>query len=171
MWYRVIYKSLIFNLNTAIIKLWIVISISLFSAASMASEEDNQAQLTAAFIYQITKYVKWPSLVNNVEKQPIMLCIIGSFKNSTLKHFQLLENKVSQGKKIKLNVITPSAEKLGDTRCEIIFAQQSEWQNYKINELEALSKRSLLIGTTKTFLHEGGMMSLVLVQNKMKIFF
>jgi hypothetical protein len=165
------YKNLIANVNTVVIKLWLVISLSLFSEATLANEEDNQAKLTAAFIYQITKFVKWPSIVQNVETQTISLCLLGDFKSSTLRHFQLLENKVSQGKKIKLNVITSSIAKRENIRCEIFFAQQSEWQNYTANELEALSKQSLLIGSTREFLQNGGMMSLVLVKNKMKIFF
>jgi hypothetical protein len=167
-------KKLILKVKVWYIRFWLILSMSCYSSLALANEEnENKAKLTAAFIYQITKFVEWPALAKENKTTPISLCLIGKMQSSTLHYFQLLESKTSQGRRIILNIILSSKapSELKKVNCEIFYAQQSEWQNYNTNELEALSERSLLIGSTKAFLHNGGMMSLVLVRNKMKIFF
>jgi translation elongation factor P/translation initiation factor 5A len=54
--------------------------------------------------------------------------------------------------------------------CEVLYSTYQEWQVLSNEEIAQLTQTTLLIGSSKKFLKQGGMLALVTVNNKMKIY-
>lgn len=144
-----------------------------FSASIKAQVSlDNKAQLTAAFIYQITKFTFWPDSLYQQNDPAFSICVLGKTNEQLLAHLQELETKSTQGYKIEVVPLHNNAQLLerSGTNCKVLYAADKEWQNLKAEQIDQLTQTTLLIGSSKTFLQQGGMLALLVVNNKMKIF-
>jgi hypothetical protein len=52
----------------------------------------------------------------------------------------------------------------------VLYSTSQEWQILSKEEITRLTQTTLLIGGSKSFLKKGGMLALVTVNNKLKIF-
>ena len=133
---------------------------------------DSEAQLTAAFIYQITKFTQWPEDLFAADNQAFSICILDQQDTPLYKYLSPLESKSTQGRSIEIVLLKNRQalfQRQGDI-CEVLFISNNEWQDLSGQEVKQLSQTSLLIGSSKGFLHKGGMLALIVIENKMKIF-
>lgn len=133
---------------------------------------DTKAQLTAAFIYQITKFTLWPEKIFVANNQSFSICVLGQPDSVLFEYLSALETKSSQGRPIEIVRLKNKQELLErvDNTCEVLFTSTEVWENLSEQEVSQLSQTTLLIGTSKHFLQLGGMLALIVVDNKMKIF-
>ena len=57
-----------------------------------------------------------------------------------------------------------------DVKCDLVYFPENTWQKLSKSQLAEISKATLTIGSNREFLKNGGVLSLILVDNKMKIF-
>lgn len=133
---------------------------------------DNKAQLTAAFIYQITKFTLWPDTLYAQTNPIFTICVLGQTNPRLLGHLRELESKSTHGHQIKVAQLDNKAALLEHSGriCKVLFAADDQWQNFSAQEVEQLTQTTLLIGNSKAFLQQGGMLALLVIDNKMKIF-
>jgi hypothetical protein len=133
---------------------------------------DSKAQLTAAFIYQITKFTQWPEALFAANNQSFSICIMDQQETPLYEYLSALENKSTQGRPIEVVLLKNKQalfERDGNT-CEVLFAANEAWEELSGQEVSQLSQTTLLIGGSKVFLQKGGMLALIVIENKMKIF-
>ncbi|MGS2721440.1 YfiR family protein [Paraglaciecola aestuariivivens] len=133
---------------------------------------DQKAQLTAAFIYRITKFTTWPTSVFSAEMPSFNICVIASPEDSVTRFIADLDNKTTQGYQINVVQLLNKQQLFAQypERCQVIYALEANWLTFTQQEMSELAKTALMIGTSKRFLREGGMLALIVVSNKMKIY-
>lgn|GEM_PF-607835 len=136
--------------------------------AVQAKSRYSVDQLTAAFIYNISKFAKWPSTLSDRE---INICMLGG---KTQKISAFLKRVIA--KKAKTQKITvPEFENANalitamasGAECHLLLFQSNTFSPLNVH---VDKKKTLLIGQSIDFLHQGGMLSLVLENNKMRIY-
>jgi len=143
---------------------------SIFLIIALISTHHSRAEskaspeylVKAAFIYNFAKFVEWPSTVFENASRPLTLCISGddpfgealeSIKGKTIREREL---------SIKHRV---SIEDLG--QCHIIFVDKSENnQSLILNKIKNM--HILSISDTEGFVHRGGIISLIKIENKIR---
>jgi hypothetical protein len=133
---------------------------------------NKKAQLTAAFIYQITKFTKWPAALFGSSNPSFSICLLGREEVQLYQFLGALETKMAQGHVIEVIQIQNKDQlfnRSGDN-CEVLYSTHQQWQGLSKDEIATLTQTTLLIGGNKQFLKQGGMLALVTVNNKMKIF-
>lgn len=135
------------------------------------NNHDILARLRAAFVYNISKFVTWPESDLVSGKYPFKVCII---TKGNAQQFTELQSKKTQGRSIAVSVFknkqqfTLNTEEEGP--CHILFISNSEQREFSQTELASLRPATLLIGKSRHFLENGGMLSLIQVKSKIKIF-
>lgn len=152
----------------------VLINWVLFRAPNIHAVEENQlkAQLTAAFIYQITKFTLWPESFFSINNPTFSICVLGQAEPQLYQYLSELENKSTQGYSIVVRQLTDKQYLLErpENNCEVLYATDEEWENLSKQQIIQLTQTTLLIGTSKRFLERGGMLALIIIDSKMKIF-
>jgi len=144
----------------------IMVWVALFSLSKATAESDYSSAeyaIKAAFLYNLTKFVEWPpEVLSNTDS----FCIAILGRDPFGETIDVLQNKEVRGRKIVVQRVT-TLENLG--RCHILFISNSE--NDRIRSiLERLRNRPILIvGESDDFARQGGMISLVKRENKVKL--
>jgi translation elongation factor P/translation initiation factor 5A len=133
---------------------------------------NKKAQLTAAFIYQITKFTKWPAALFGSSNPSFSICVLGKKETQLYQFLGALETKMAQGHAIEVIQIQNKQQLFNRSgnNCEVLYSTYQEWQVLSNEEIAQLTQTTLLIGSSKKFLKHGGMLALVTVNNKMKIY-
>lgn len=148
-------------------------NIGLFNASVNAQEDLNhKAQLTAAFIYQITKFTLWPEALFTRANPSFSICVLGQVDVELNQYLAELETKSTQGYNIEVVQLQDKQQlfKLSEKNCAVLYATDEQWDSLSKQEIAQLTQTTLLIGTSKHFLQQGGMLALIIIDNKMKIF-
>lgn len=128
-----------------------MLGVALFPASQGRAQQDERA-VRAAFVFNLTKYVSWPS-----DKKRLVIGVVdaGSMGN-VLK--QILEKKVSSGREISI-VVRPSDAELRD--CDVLYFSDSSAARIQ-SFLNRIGSDSILtVGETDQFARAGGTVSLV----------
>lgn len=163
------FKRLVFPCCVALLSIKLV-----FSCTPTQAREslDNKARLTAAFIYQITKFTLWPDTLNAQNPPAFNICVLGQSNPTLFGHLRELESKSTQGQQIEVVQLKNKAQLLAHSgnHCKVLFATDEQLQSLSADQIEQLTQTTLLIGDSKEFLQQGGMLALLVIDNKMKIF-
>ncbi|WP_163834790.1 YfiR family protein [Spartinivicinus ruber] len=131
------------------------------------------ANVTAAFIYKISKFVIWPESTFKNKDSTVNLCLYGPDQLGLAAILGKLKGKKTQQR--PLDVFSVSSEsalvrliKEGQ-HCHMLY-----FTNGNINQIlkrnTSLLTNTLLVGGNKGFLTSGGMVALILVDKKLNIF-
>jgi hypothetical protein len=151
----------------------LLINLMLMNTRVYAQVDHNKkAQLTAAFIYQITKFTLWPETLFAKTNPLFSICILGQAEEQLDQYLSELETKSTQGYNIEVLQLQNKQHlfELSDKNCAVLYATDEQWLNLTQLEITQLTQTTLLIGTSKRFLQQGGMLALIIIDNKMKIF-
>ena len=144
--------------------------VSFFVNSETTPREDK---LTVAFIYQITKFTQWPNEVSDGKNNlPISLCTIDNISKEMQNGFAEISKKTSQKRSLSVSSLSNSMQLLTDknVKCDLIYFPENTWRKLSKSQLATINKATLTIGKNREFLKNGGVLSLILVDNKMKIF-
>ena len=149
----------------AIRTLFIMTFIACFSIAGALHSEElqlNEQQIKPAIIYNIARYVTWPStaLTGSTEFS------IGVFGHGrTVSSWGTLHGKSLQGRKVTVRRTTDIDELIN---CHIVYIESSERKNVP-RVLAALKEYPVLtVSEIDGFSRSGGMITLRIVNNRME---
>lgn len=129
---------------------------------SMASSLEYE--IKAAFIYNFAKFVEWSDITGAEKNNILPLCILGDdpFGDTIDK----LDGRRVQNLPIRVKRIGSVNDYAG---CQILFISRSETDNLKeVIDVLSLKKGILSISDIDGFAQSGGVIELVLEENKVK---
>jgi len=151
----------------------VLLAIVMVPQVHSENSNDRLARLTAAFVYNISKFVTWPDVELQSDNHPFKICVIAQDNIELTQHFSELESKKTHGRSIQVRILKSKQQLPFETEegsCHILFISNAERNMLSQRETTSLSQFTLLIGRTRLFLESGGMLSLIQVKSKIKIF-
>lgn len=149
----------------AIRSFYIVTFIACFSYAGTLHSEElqlNEQQIKPAIVYNIARYVTWPSTGLNGNTE-FSIAVFGHGR--AVSSWSTLHGKSLQGRKITVRRTTDIDEL---TNCQIVFIESSERKNVP-RVLAALKEYPVLtVSEIDGFSRSGGMITLRIVNNRME---
>jgi hypothetical protein len=126
--------------------------------------EANEYQIKAAYLLNFPNFVDWPGAINNDLQSPIRLCLLGSDPlGSALS--RMMADRLSRGRSLLLRRVSRT-DPVSD--CQILYIGPSEGK-YIPQILESLHNVSALtVGETDQFAEQGGMIQLVMEDNRIR---
>lgn len=141
-----------------------VYSVSAQAGPPQSSVPLSQAQIRAAFIFNFSKFAEWPSSAYVDAGSPLTVCFVGAEDVRTA--FQSL----SAGKAVTGRFVEDrSIKSAGDLRgCQLVYVDSSNGM-LVIDAMKYLRQcNALVVGTSDDFLARGGMIRLVVENNRMR---
>ena len=129
-----------------------------------AQEGLTEADLKAAFLYNFTKFVEWPSNAFAAEDSPFVVGIIGDEEfAATLR--KLLQDKKAHGHPFLVRRLTQNGEA---SACQILFVRESEMKRFNAI-FESIKRLPILtVGESEEFLEFGGMFNLLFEDKQLR---
>ena len=125
----------------------------------LPAQQDERA-VRAAFVFNLTKYVSWPTARNR-----LVVGIVGpEHIASGLK--QVLDGKVSDGRRISVVMHTPESEL---SECDVLYVTEVPLSTLKSILNRAANRALLTVGDNEQFVRTGGMVGLVRSGDQMEI--
>lgn len=125
------------------------------------------SQVEAAFLYNFAKYVTWPAGAFAAADDPLAIGLLGEDPLGEELARTVAREKPVQGRALRLVRGRTAAEL---AHCHIIFIGKSEepWLAEHLAALRGAGSHALTIGEAETFLTAGGVIRLVVEQNKVR---
>lgn len=160
---------------SSVIKLAAYVLLSLFIAtSSMSTSADNTSKnsehisrsqkIKAAYLYHLTKFIDWPQQHSNKLSDSINVCVVG--ESQFTDFLQQLESKKAKGRPIDVIPIKPSEKHT--YQCHIVFYQESKTDKSK-QLMDFVNHGTLTVGEQNSFTDEGGMVSMVIIENHINL--
>lgn len=124
---------------------------------------NQEYELKAAFVFNFAKFTEWPDLAFIDESTPIDLCVVGSTPFSS--HLDAFDGKTIHGRNINVKTLAADADV---SRCHIAYFGQSSSQYVRATLGKLRGHGLLSIGEDQSFLHNGGLITLFIEDNKIK---
>jgi hypothetical protein len=140
--------------------------LSSINAYSFANKNNIEYKVKAAYLYNFTKFITWPSdILSATDKTSLNICILG--QDPFAQAINSLMGKTVQGYKVRVEYIDNIKNRL---QCQVIFIARSK-QN-KIKEiLEELSTEKILtVSDIEGFAMLGGCISLNVLRGKVRFY-
>lgn len=135
-----------------------VLSGLLLALPAMALEQD-EAAVKAAFVYNFTKFVEWPTEAIG----PLQLCLVGE-TDPLLAALTKLEGKQSQGRSIRVRSVGRNALE----GCSVVILGASETPHVAAILNSAQRHPALTVSEIEHFADAGGMIGLVVNNAKVQ---
>lgn len=138
--------------------------VAMVPGVCLATAGDLEAKVKAAYIYNFTKFIDWPGEEKVTSGEPIRICIVGNDPIRTL--LGELSNREAKGRPLKIMHIRDISVL---PSCHILFVSRSERQQLPLI-LERLQGMPVLtVSDMPQFAHQGGVISFVTENNRVKI--
>ncbi len=114
----------------------------------------SEYEVKAAFLYNFTRFVSWPQVVDNTA--PLIVCVVGDDPFGEL--LDPLRGRKSQGRELQLRYPDSTFELTG---CDVLYISQSQSRN--LPELINLARQEgmLTVSDLPDFIRKGGMLGYV----------
>lgn len=125
-------------------------------------EDAREYLLKAAFVYNFTKFVEWPATAFATDRSPLVVCIHGQ---EAFGHFAT----AMRGKSVANRPIeVVDAHRSGaPASCHVAFLDGEDGADARtIAQIEAAG--GLSVSDAPDFVHDGGMVGLLTIENKMR---
>lgn len=126
-------------------------------------DQISEQQIKAAYLYNFVKYIDWPAVAPGRTSSKLNICILG--KPQFGEALSSFEGKIIKGRRIEIM----SKNRVDDIKeCDILYICPSE-KNRITQILASVSSRSILtISSSKHFISTGGMISFVVINDKIR---
>lgn len=154
--------------------LWTLILIFAFAGLSVVPHASGQAPLIdreyvlkAAYLYKFASYVRWPDRAFDRATSPFVFGVLGP--DSVGPHLRrIAAAKEIDGRKIEVRNFAQAGE-VHD--CHILFMPRALDQTMQERAIQHLSGRNVLfVGETKEFLRQGGIIDLIVRENRVHLY-
>jgi TonB family protein len=148
------------------VAVWIGLAVSALCASSVAQVQTASAyQVEAAYLYNFAKFTEWPKQSLPDGSSSLVIGVVGGDG----EFIEVLKGTVT-GKAIGTHILTVKhLSPTDDLRsCHLLFFPSSERKRIQA-EIAGLGRASiLLVGEEEGFLHQGGMINLVLENGRIR---
>jgi hypothetical protein len=148
---------------------WIKAAVLLFSLifpiGFRCHAQPTEYQIKAAFIYNFARFVEWPSAAFADTNSPMVIGVLG--KNVFEDNLErIISGKAIKGHPLQFKAFNSAEEA---AHCQVLFISTSE-KNRMPKILARLQGTSILTVSenTDTFISDGGMINLVIVEDKVR---
>ena len=143
---------------------FVLITASVSPAVSNAYEKHlEEYAIKAAFTYNFTKFVQWPSRTFPIKDQPFIIGIVGS--EYLDEAFTVLKGKKTQGRTLKIKLLSNPEELM---HCHVLFIANMKQQHIRPYLQVANDLPVLTIGQSDNFLADGGIIQMKIINNKIR---
>lgn len=130
-------------------------------AATGISQESLEYRVKAAFIYNFTKFIRWPETHFSTDASPIRICVAGDRESYT--HIaQAITNKTSQNRPLVTQYLEDAAQ---SPDCHLLYIAGPDgdpsWLNHPFQAV-------VTIGDSADFIDAGGVMGFTTHQGKIR---
>jgi YfiR/HmsC-like len=132
------------------------------NAANAADEQSLEYQVKAAFLLNFTKFIEWPAAAFPDDASPISICILGDDPFGKALDQVIGGEAVNARKLVIERFRRPPVPK----SCDVLFISRTE-KDFN-NVLNGLGQGVLTVGEGESFLREGGMISFVLDNRRVR---
>lgn len=129
-----------------------------------AQTQPTEYQIKAAFIYNFARFVDWPPQAFATANAPMVIGVLGENPfGDNLQ--QAINGKVVNGHPLQFRQFDSLSDAL---KCHVLFISQSEKKHLSKIIAKLKAAPILTIGETDGFIDAGGMIHLVLIQQKVR---
>jgi hypothetical protein len=132
--------------------LWLLLSVPVHAAKT--ESDVTESAVKAAFIYNFTKFVEWPSAALAVN-DPLQLCILG--QDDTSNRLRQLHGREAQGHTLQVRQLTTPEESSG---CHLLFVTRNHPRPLPGDQKLPLGNGQLTVSDAPGFIRRGGMIEL-----------
>lgn len=153
------------NAKSIIVSLILILFIPGLSTVMAQNKASREYTIKAAFIYNFTQFVEWPSNSFESEDSPFIIGILGKDP-----FISAIDETVGGEKVAGHPIIVQRYTKVSDIKyCHILFVSNTEAKNIKeiIDGLE--NKSTLTVSDIPGFPVEGGMIGFIMENNKTRL--
>lgn len=136
-----------------------IIFLLVVGVASILASVPSEDEVKAAFIFNFAKFVDWPDMA---DKNEIKVCFTGEKPLSG--NLTLLEGRKAHNVVLKIS----SCDKPEESNCDILFISAADKKNTAELLLSCSEKPVLTVSDAPGFARSGGMIGLVVVDNKVR---
>lgn len=153
------------RIRPALIKAAVLLFGLVFATGFRCYAQPTEYQIKAAFIYNFARFVEWPAEAFASTNSPMVIGVLGKnvFEDSLER---TIDGKAIKGHPLQFKAFNSPEEA---TNCHVLFISTSE-KNRLPKILARLQGTSILTVTenTDTFTANGGMINLVIVEDKVR---
>ena len=124
---------------------------------------EDEALLTAAFIYNFAKFIRWPMGTWTGPKGPLVLCTVG--KDELLGSLERLGNERIGGRPVVIRRVDADA---GGRECHILYISGSEHRHFARLIEQTLAAPVLTISEIRGFADSGGVIQLFRAKDRIR---
>jgi hypothetical protein len=134
---------------------------SVCSPFAQISQSAPEHEIKAAFLFNFTKFVTWPTLAAN---QPFRVCVAADDITTTAIG-QVMKDEVILGRKAETLVIAAPEEA---RTCQVLFLGRSATSRAAAMLAAVRSSPVLTVGDSADFLDRGGIIQFVLEESRLR---
>jgi len=130
-----------------------------------AQQQVGEYQLKAAFLYNLAKFVEWPSQSFRSPTSPMVICVLGRNPfGSALT--DTVEGKNLGGRTL---AVLPIPDSQNASHCQIVFVSSSEQKRFPsiLRDLKLIGV--LTVGDTEGFASQGGVVNFKLEEGMVRL--
>jgi len=135
-----------------------------FTAAPARSDEVDEYELKAAFLYNFAKFVQWPEGSAAAGNSTIRVCVLGSAERAGIVA-RVMEGKEVEGRALRVERPAALEEARG---CNILFVASDAGASPGDVAGAVGSDGTLTVGETPGFARQGGIVNFVKEGNKVR---
>lgn len=136
--------------------------------SSVHSQSFKPEQLRASFLYHIVHYTNYPD--SAFDGDTIKFCFLEGNNPAHTRVFKALPKKKVKNRDVEL-VELNSVSEVKAMSCQLLFVGKQAENETLFAEIKVLNEELVTVGETRDFIEKGGMITIVPLQSKMKIFF
>jgi hypothetical protein len=130
-----------------------------------SAQEVNEYQVKAAYVYNLAKFVEWPSGAFHGATDPIGICVFGQSPIADALEEAVAGEKIDDRRLIVHRV----SEVQEANNCHILFIAARPRKHLRTILANLKTGGTLTVGETADFLEEGGALNFLLEGNKVRI--
>lgn len=130
--------------------------------ADLANAGSSETDVKAAFIYNFTKFVEWPTTALAPEA-PMQICIMG--KNDIGNRLRQLHGREAQGHLLQVRLLEPADDQAG---CHVMFITRDKARQLAQLLKPSANNATLTVSDAPDFTHNGGMIELFVESNRVQ---
>jgi hypothetical protein len=134
-------------------------------ALGVCGQTIDENQFKAAFLFNVAKFVEWPSAAFKSATDPVVCCILGAGPfDQTLE--QAAGHQFIDKRKFVFQHVFEISQLSG---CHMLYVSSPEWKRWRSLAGKAKGQSILTVGETDDFIQEGGIVRYNIENGKPRI--
>ncbi|XOV79556.1 MAG: YfiR family protein [Aestuariibacter sp.] len=135
--------------------------------STVQAQSFKPEQLRTSFLFHIVHYTNYPE--STFSGNTIKFCFLEGSDSAHTRIFRSLPKKKIKNREVEA-VELDSISEVKDKSCQLLFVGKRAESNALFSVIKVLNRELVTVGETRDFIEHGGMITIVPLQSKMKIF-